>query len=128
MEGWRNGGKEGREGWRARIAAPTNIHTHTHTYPWWKHNTDHNNNNSMLTMLPKKCAAALGEELGLFVCVKRETGAYFRVRKMEMGGHIQDDGTGEYDSRRNGTCIHAHGTKSRAASFTTLPTLLCSHT
>lgn len=29
MEGWRNGGKEGREGWRARIAAPMNTHTHT---------------------------------------------------------------------------------------------------
>lgn len=40
----------------------------------------------MLTMLPKMCAAALGEQLGLCVCVKRETGVYFRMRKMEMMG------------------------------------------
>lgn len=68
MEEWR----EGREGWRARIAAPMN----THTYPWWKHNTDHNNNNSVLTMLPKKCAAALSEQLVLCVCEKRDRGVF----------------------------------------------------
>lgn len=32
------------------------------------------------------CAAALGEQLGLCVCEKRETGVYFRMRKMEMMG------------------------------------------
>lgn len=53
-----------REEGRARIAAPMN----THTYPWWKHNIDHNHSKkSMLTMLPKKCAAALGEQLELCV-------------------------------------------------------------
>lgn len=112
---------------RARIAAPMNIHIHTPL--------DSGGKTTLIIIIviiilcvQKMCAAALGEQLGLFVCENRETGVYFRMRKMELGGHIQDDGTGEYDSRRNGTCIHAHGTKSRAASFTTLPTLLCSHT